>query len=525
MLNPSPANLVREMSARLAMEHFLSADRLSELLRRMARGQISAAAVGRNVVQFARESAGDYGRNVLGLSLSYPLALLGLGRDYGDRLLDRILGGESMDLGKSARPSQHPEMTLTGQLGESASATFAIANDRPGPVEISFIVSEFTDGQRLASFRPPVQLSPSRLMIAPGHEEEVTLDLKLLPELFNPGTVYRATLLARDQDPTVEIYAIAHDERVTPTETSHTRTWVPTSPLAQAVDEAGFLYDPDQDIIYSKMYPFQRQLGYAYAYDAGALAMSAVLDCEPIFFDYNGKTWMIELWKGQYALETGCEIGVYSRPIVSSSPLYDLLDETVGRRERDPNPSHNLFFDCVDDPDRLLLSSVLYRNGQKLFSRGPESHWWLTGFKWGVLSRPEDLTMELSITCPNAEMLTALVAALQNTGYDELNVWDNRVEFTFDKPFTFQPRRETPEVVAAVNDINGAEVDAYNALGFPNNDPNEIESGADRLIANSISIYSRDFFARVDSGFIQAAGIDLPPSLLQSYTRGHTVGS
>ena len=91
--------------------------------------------------------------------------------------------------------------------------------------------------------------------------------------------------------------------------------WTPQSVLALAVDAAGFRYDPRQDIIYSKMYPLQRHFGYAYGYDAAALAMNAIIDCEPIFFDYAGKTWMIELWKGQYGLETGCEIGVYNRAI------------------------------------------------------------------------------------------------------------------------------------------------------------------------------------------------------------------
>src|SRR5690242_20482520 len=90
--------------------------------------------------------------------------------------------------------------------------------------------------------------------------------------------------------------------------------WTPTSVLAQAVYLAGFLYDPDQDIIYSRMDALQRNFGYAFGYDAAALAMNAVIDCEPVFFDYDGKHWMIELWKGQYGLETGCEIGVYTRP-------------------------------------------------------------------------------------------------------------------------------------------------------------------------------------------------------------------
>jgi len=37
----------------------------------------------------------------------------------------------------------------------------------------------------------------------------------------------------------------------------------PTSALAHAVYAAGFLYDPDQDIIYSRMDALQRNFGYA----------------------------------------------------------------------------------------------------------------------------------------------------------------------------------------------------------------------------------------------------------------------
>jgi hypothetical protein len=69
--------------------------------------------------------------------------------------------------------------------------------------------------------------------------------------------------------------------------------WTPTSVLAQAVYAAGFLYHPDQDIIYSRMDALQRNFGYAFGYDAAALAMNAVIDCEPIFFDYDGQHWMM----------------------------------------------------------------------------------------------------------------------------------------------------------------------------------------------------------------------------------------
>ena len=60
---------------------------------------------------------------------------------------------------------------------------------------------------------------------------------------------------------------------------------------------------------------------------------------------------MIELWKGQYGLESGCEIGVYTRPIGSTGPGYALLDATVGQRPGDGAPSHNLFYDCAADTD------------------------------------------------------------------------------------------------------------------------------------------------------------------------------
>jgi hypothetical protein len=66
-------------------------------------------------------------------------------------------------------------------------------------------------------------------------------------------------------------------------------TWTPTSALAHAVYAAGFVYDPAQDIIVSRMDALQRNFGCAFGYDEAAIGMNAVIDCEPIFFDYGGK--------------------------------------------------------------------------------------------------------------------------------------------------------------------------------------------------------------------------------------------
>lgn len=307
------------------------------------------------------------------------------------------------------------------------------------------------------------------------------------------------------------------DFRVEGQEGSAVGPWTPRSLLALAVDAAGFMYDPLQDIIYSRMEPLQRKFGYAYGYDAGALAMNAVIDCEPIFFDYAGKTWMIELWKGQYGLETGCEIGVYNRTIGSSSFFYSVLDSTVGKRPADPNPEHNLFFDSASDSELLTMSSTLYRKGQRVFSRGPERHWWLTGFRWGLLSDPEDLTMDVTIECLDAVMTSALTSALGTVGYADIDVNGNTVAFTFATPKTPQPRAASPQLVSVVRAANQEIVAAYDSLGLASNDPNTVGDQAAAVIANAFAIYSEEFFASVVVGLAKLLGIDAS-SLLRTLT-------
>jgi Domain of unknown function (DUF4474) len=274
--------------------------------------------------------------------------------------------------------------------------------------------------------------------------------------------------------------------------------WQPSTALGSAVWTAGFSYDPAQDIIYSRMDALQRKLGYAYAYDAAALlGISAVIDCEPIFFDYGGKHWMIELWKGQYGLETGCEVGVYTRTIESHpSPVYQLLDAALGTRPDAGAPSHNLFYDCADDSHMLDLSLTLHRNGQPLFSRGPEKHWWLTGFKWGVLSRPEELAVDISIGFPDGGMRQAFEGALRARGYPNIQASGNTVSFRFERPFSRQPRDTPPGLAYQVMQANARVVDAYRGLGFRTNDPNKVQ--ADFLLITGLEILRlSDVYGRV----------------------------
>jgi hypothetical protein len=254
-------------------------------------------------------------------------------------------------------------------------------------------------------------------------------------------------------------------------------TWEARSTLAKAVVAAGFTYDPTQDIIRSRMHAWQRGLGYTWAYDCSSPFVSMIIDCEPFYFPYRGRHWMIELWKGQYGHETGCEIGVYC-DYVSAAVNHKLTERPatapavglVDLKER------SRLFLCVLDGDMLRMTSTLYRNGKKLFHRGPQLHWWLTGFHWGVFTRDtSELTMEVEIDFPTQEMADAFKQAANAIGYHTRQKGACGIALTFARPHTPQPSSRAA-LQGPMQANNEHLVEGYNllrkALHISTNDPN-----------------------------------------------------
>ena len=81
--------------------------------------------------------------------------------------------------------------------------------------------------------------------------------------------------------------------------------------LDQIASPFGFKYKLKQDLFTSRFDAWQRDYGYCSVYDKYAPLFHMIFDCEPIYFDYEGSTWLLELWKGQYGITAGCEIGIY----------------------------------------------------------------------------------------------------------------------------------------------------------------------------------------------------------------------
>jgi len=187
--------------------------------------------------------------------------------------------------------------------------------------------------------------------------------------------------------------------------------------LNEWIAPLGFAYDKRQNIFYSRTDAWQCKCGYGEFYDENAVSVHMIIDSEPIYFEYGGREWLIELFKGQYMLATGGEVGVYCK-------------EPDNDRE---------FYLCAEDEDTLKIKMALWKNEHLLFHR-KGYHWWLTGFALGEFSKLKELTMDVEITLHDEQMRDAFVESLLKIGYqiDELTIVDNAVSFLFDRPRTKQ---------------------------------------------------------------------------------------
>lgn len=216
--------------------------------------------------------------------------------------------------------------------------------------------------------------------------------------------------------------------------------------LNALIKAAGFAYSRRGDYFYSLHDCWQRETGYCKLYDEAAPLFNMIMDREPITFRYNGKRWLLELWKGQYGITTGAEIGLYN----------------TDREDIHTDAFTGTFYHAVSDNEQIKMSFVLYKNGKPLLKRSGW-HWWLTAFKLGEFSKRRELVMDAKLVFPTVEMCSAFVDALLTLGYTEkeFHIYSRgrAVQILFDKPHTVQPLRRgaiRAKTVQAVNKNNCA---------------------------------------------------------------------
>ena len=193
--------------------------------------------------------------------------------------------------------------------------------------------------------------------------------------------------------------------------------------LNHLAEPIGYFYEPGQDIFASRHNAPQKLFGYMHLFDLSATYLNMIFDYETFYFDYDHRTWLIEIWKGQYGINTGCELGIYYADHILS-----------------PEEYRTAHFQAVSPKDMLYITLRLNRHLTKKAQdserlaqlKGP--HWWLTIFKLGTFTKPEDLFVNVSIHFKNTPMMYQFLQSLKTTLPDTFyKVNGLTVYFTFNR--------------------------------------------------------------------------------------------
>ncbi len=152
---------------------------------------------------------------------------------------------------------------------------------------------------------------------------------------------------------------------------------------------------------------WQYDYGFGKIYDIVSPYLLLEYDYIRVFFTYEGKDWMLQMWKGQYGLVFyGGEIGIYNR------------------EHSDDGVNEWTFFNCPAEEDWLDMEMTLWHEQldgtwKREFTREYDKYWWCTGFKNGHLRQEEpadELRLTGRITFKDAEMTSLVADGLEECG-------------------------------------------------------------------------------------------------------------
>ncbi len=155
----------------------------------------------------------------------------------------------------------------------------------------------------------------------------------------------------------------------------------------------GFEVNLSDMVVYATINAWMRDFGFCLLYDIAANAMPPLWNyvTRRFKFDYDGLEWMIQIWKGNYVITNGGEVGVYNREPIRFGSYYD----------------------CATDDQLMEMTLQIYHGDDLLVDQKPQMHWWINGFNMsGRMYLPESLTMKFSIKMPEKEMVEAFCKSI-----------------------------------------------------------------------------------------------------------------
>ncbi len=169
---------------------------------------------------------------------------------------------------------------------------------------------------------------------------------------------------------------------------------------------------------------WQYGLGFGKIYDIVAPYLLLEYDYIRVFFTYEDKDWMLQMWKGQYGMVFyGGEIGIYNR------------------KHSDKGVNEWTMYACPKEEDWPMMEITLYHQNllgfyEREFSREYDKYWWCTGFKNGSLRIQEpakELRLNGRMTFKTDEMTALVAQGFAECGFKTSNTKDVAIDSYYTK--------------------------------------------------------------------------------------------
>lgn len=157
----------------------------------------------------------------------------------------------------------------------------------------------------------------------------------------------------------------------------------------------GFNMNLSEMLVYATIDCWMRDFGFCYLYDVMANSMPVFFNyiTRRFKFEYNDLEYMIQIWKGNYTVANGGEVGIYCRD----------------------KSKFGTYYDSANDEQMLEMTMQILHGDEILVDEGPQLHWWMNGFHLGTrMYIPDSLTMKFSIVMTDEEMLNAFCESIDN---------------------------------------------------------------------------------------------------------------
>ena len=157
----------------------------------------------------------------------------------------------------------------------------------------------------------------------------------------------------------------------------------------------GFDFNYEKTLVLAPIYCWMRNFGFCIEYDFLCYILPVYrYNTRRFKFEYNDMEWMVQMWKGNYLIANGGEVGFYNREMGSFGSYYDVIgDELMVPMTLKISHGEDVLVDVKED-----------------------AHWWVNGFKLANnnLYSPKSLTLESTLTVYDEEFLKALSEAIDN---------------------------------------------------------------------------------------------------------------